>query len=119
MAASMMSGPMAIGGKPYRGTRRSTRSSRWQFWSVPERGSEMRFQGNLVRAGRHWLARVPIFDAMTQGRSRKEALEMIEDWFVRMIDRKGFALEIHGGLTGDEFEVSSEDARSVVSPLPP
>ena len=63
------------------------------------------------------MARVPIFDAMTQGRSRKEALEMIEDWFVTMIDRKGFALEIHGGLTGDEFEVSSEDARSMISLL--
>jgi hypothetical protein len=77
----------------------------------------MRFQGKLERAGKLWLARVPIFDAMTQGRSRKEALEMIEDWFLTMIDRKGFFLKIHGGVGGDEFEVSSDQARSMISLL--
>jgi predicted RNase H-like HicB family nuclease len=77
----------------------------------------MRFQGNLERAGRYWLASVPVFDAMTQGRSRKEALEMIKDWFRTMVDRNGFSLEVHGGLTGDEFEVGSADARSMISLL--
>jgi hypothetical protein len=36
----------------------------------------MRFEGKLVRDGRLWLAEIPLLDAMTQGRTRKEALEM-------------------------------------------
>jgi len=35
----------------------------------------MRFQGTLHRDGKFWLAEVPVFDAMTQGHTRKEALD--------------------------------------------
>ena len=52
----------------------------------------MRFSGKVYRDGTHWLAEVPIFEAMTQGRTRKEALEMIEDWFSSMVDRAGFSV---------------------------
>jgi len=74
----------------------------------------MRFQGKLRSAGKFWLAEVSVFDAMTQGRSRKEALDMIADWFVTMADRKGFSVEVHpiGRL---QFEVSSSDTRTMVS----
>lgn len=76
----------------------------------------MRFQGKLCNEGKFWLAEVPVFDAMTQGRTRKEALDMIADWFVSMANRKGFGVDIHP--TGkDEFEVSSADARTMVSLL--
>jgi len=76
----------------------------------------MRFQGKLCKDGKWWLAEVPIFDAMTQGHTRKEALEMIADWFVTLADRKGFSVQIHS--TGKEtFEVSSADARAMVSLL--
>jgi len=37
----------------------------------------MRFQGTLRRDGKFWLAEVPVFDAMTQGRAHKEALAML------------------------------------------
>jgi predicted RNase H-like HicB family nuclease len=40
----------------------------------------MRFEGRLLREGRWWLAEVPMLQALTQGRTRKEALEMIADW---------------------------------------
>ena len=33
----------------------------------------MRFQGKLYKDGKFWLAEVPIFAALTQGRTRKEA----------------------------------------------
>lgn len=76
----------------------------------------MRFRGNLCKDGRWWLAEVPVFDAMTQGRTRKEALDMIADWFVTLVDRKGFSVRIHS--TGKAtFEVSSADARAMVSLL--
>jgi hypothetical protein len=44
----------------------------------------MRFRGRLERDGKYWLAEVPVFDAMTQGRTRVEALDMIADWFASM-----------------------------------
>jgi len=74
----------------------------------------MRFQGNLSRDGKWWLATVPVFDAMTQGHSRKEAFEMIADWFVSMIDEKGFAVTIHE-VDKSTFELGSNDARAMIS----
>jgi hypothetical protein len=76
----------------------------------------MRFQGKLCSEGKFWLAEVPVFDAMTQGRTRREALDMIADWFVTMANRKGFCVDIHPA-GNDEFEVSSADARTMVSLL--
>src|SRR2546427_4672683 len=76
----------------------------------------MRFQGELCRDGKFWLAEVPMFDAMTQGRTRKEALEMIADWFLTMADRKGFSVDIHP-VGRDQFEISSSDPRTMVSLL--
>ena len=76
----------------------------------------MRFQGKLIRDGKWWLAEVPVFAAMTQGRTRKEALEMIADWFLSVVDRKGFAVQVHP--TGrDDFELSSKDSRQMIALL--
>jgi len=76
----------------------------------------MRFSGRVWKDGSHWLAEVPLFEAMTQGRSRREALEMIADWFVSMVNRPGFAVEAMP--TGqDEFEVTSNDLKSMISLL--
>jgi hypothetical protein len=47
----------------------------------------VRFRGKLYKDGRHWLAEVPVFDALTQGRTREEALAMI--------DERGFSLRVH------------------------
>jgi hypothetical protein len=74
----------------------------------------MRFQEALRKEDGFWLAEVPVFDALTQGRSRKEALDMIADWFVTMVNRKGFAVEV-GPVGRDVFEVSSTDARSMIN----
>lgn len=74
----------------------------------------MHFAGKLSRDGKWWLAEVPIFGAMTQGRSRKEALEMIADWFTSMVGRLDFEVRVHAG-SGNEFEVSSDDLRTMVS----
>lgn len=74
----------------------------------------MRFHGKLSRDGKWWLAEVPVFDAMTQGRTRREALEMIADWFATMVNRKGFSVQVHA--TGKvEFEVGSENARTMIA----
>ena len=76
----------------------------------------MRFSGRVYKDGAYWLAEVPIFETMTQGRSRKEALEMIEDWFVSMVDKPGFGLQTLLTSKGN-FEVVPSDLSSMISLL--
>ena len=76
----------------------------------------MRFEGKVVRDGRWWLAEIPLLDAMTQGRTRKEALEMIADWLETMVDRKGFRAVVHARGTA-EFEVAGTDAAAMIALL--
>lgn len=76
----------------------------------------MRFQGNAYKDGKFWLAEVPIFAAMTQGRTRKEALAMIADWFETKVNRPGFAVTVHEGRKGN-FELSSPDTKAMVGLL--
>jgi hypothetical protein len=75
----------------------------------------MRFEGKLTRDGRFWLAEVPLFDAMTQGRTRKKALEMIADWFETMIDRRDFTAEVHSA--GSTFEIGGSDTAAMIALL--
>jgi ribosome-binding protein aMBF1 (putative translation factor) len=74
----------------------------------------MRFHGRLLRDGKFWLAELPILDAMTQGRTRKEALAMAKDLVETLADRSGFSVTVHLGSHAD-FEVSSSDTRTMVS----
>ncbi|MGH9457234.1 MAG: type II toxin-antitoxin system HicB family antitoxin [Thermoanaerobaculia bacterium] len=76
----------------------------------------MRFEGKLRRSGRWWLAEIPLLDAMTQGRTRKEALAMIADWIETMIERPGFRAEIHP-CGKSEFEVSGSSAAALTALL--
>jgi hypothetical protein len=76
----------------------------------------MRFQGKLYKDGKFWLVEVPVFAAMSQGRTRKEALAMIADWFVTMIDRPGFSVTVHKGKQ-DTFELSTSDTKAMVGLL--
>jgi hypothetical protein len=76
----------------------------------------LRFHGEIYRSGRHWLAEVPVFDAMTQGRTRNEALSMIGDWFVSMVDEPDFSVRVFAHGRG-EFEVAPDDSRPMISLL--
>jgi hypothetical protein len=73
----------------------------------------MRFQGKVYKSGKHWIVDVPMFAAMTQGRTRSEALEMIVDWFAALANRKGFAIGVH--VVGpEELEIASDDTRTMI-----
>src|SRR5436305_9470215 len=74
----------------------------------------MRFEGKLTRDGRFWLAEIPLLDGMTQGRTRKEAFEMIADWLETMVDRPGFRARVHA-RGKNEFEVSGSDAAAMTA----
>jgi hypothetical protein len=75
----------------------------------------MKFEGKLIRDRRFWLAEVPLFDAMTQGRTRKEALAMLADWFETMIARRGFTADVHS--SGNTFEIGGSDIAAMIALL--
>jgi predicted RNase H-like HicB family nuclease len=77
----------------------------------------MRFEGKLVKDGRFWLAEIPLLNAMTQGRTRKEALAMAADWLQTMVDRAGFRAEAHDRGGVNEFEVSGNDVGAMTALL--
>jgi len=76
----------------------------------------MRFEGTVVRDGRFWLAEIPLLDAMTQGRTRTEALEMIVDWLETMVNRNGFRGEVHQ-VGKNQFEVAGSDVAAMTALL--
>ena len=76
----------------------------------------MRFEGKVGREGRFWLAEIPLLDAMTQGRTRAEALEMIGDWLETMVGRSKFRAEVHP-RGKYEFEVSGTDVAAMTALL--
>ena len=76
----------------------------------------MRFEGTVVRDGRFWIAEIPLLDAMTQGRTKKHALEMICDWLKTMVNQEGFSASAHP--RGEcEFELSGSDAAAMTALL--
>lgn len=79
-------------------------------------GQTMRFEGTVFRDGRFWLAEIPLLEALTQGRTRKEALAMAADWLEAMVNRGGFRTEIHD-LGRDRFEISGSDAGAMTALL--
>lgn len=46
----------------------------------------MEIQGKIWKSGKFWLIEVPALDVMTQGHTRKEALEMITDAIEGLMD---------------------------------
>ena len=76
----------------------------------------MRFEGKVVRDGKFWLAEIPLLDALTQGRTRKEALQMAADWLETMVNRRDFKAEVYP-RGKDEFEISGSDAAAMTAVL--
>jgi predicted RNase H-like HicB family nuclease len=76
----------------------------------------VRFEGKLTRDGKFWLAEIPILDAMTQGRTRKEALQMAGDWLESMIGGEDFKATVHP-RGRDEFEISGNDPAAMTALL--
>ncbi len=83
----------------------------------------MRFQGQVYKDGKFWLAEIPMLDAMTQGYTKKEAYVMVKDLIETLVNRPEFSVEIHPVKRGDPalnhcgtgFEVSSPDTRAMIS----
>jgi hypothetical protein len=76
----------------------------------------VRFEGTVIRDGRFWLAEIPLLDAMTQGRTRAEALEMIVDWLETMVNRPGFRADVHQ-VEKNLFEIGGSDVAAMTALL--
>jgi predicted RNase H-like HicB family nuclease len=76
----------------------------------------MRFQGRLLRNGRYWLAEVAVFDALTQGRTRADALSMMSDWFETMLGSESGSVRAMAASRTD-FELIGGDAAEMISLL--
>jgi predicted RNase H-like HicB family nuclease len=76
----------------------------------------MRFSGTIYKDGKFWLAKIPILDLMTQGRTKKEAYEMVADMLESLINKEGFKAKIFKGMK-DQFEVGSSEPRHMISLL--
>ena len=73
----------------------------------------MRLRGRIYKDGRFWLAEIPLLDAMTQGRSKREVLSMVEDLLKSLVDSPGFSVTVHL-VGGGDFEVSVSDIRPMI-----
>ncbi|MFW5829170.1 MAG: hypothetical protein ACOCXA_02810, partial [Planctomycetota bacterium] len=74
----------------------------------------MHVEGTLTRDGRFYLAEMPLLDAMTQGRTKKEALAMAEDWVASMLDRP--ELQVTATAAGkDSFVLSLSDPAALIA----
>lgn len=67
----------------------------------------MKISGRIEKEGKFWAVYIPILDGMTQGRTRKEALEMAVDLVRCMLEEDNFPLT--GTYTSKlTFELSSD-----------
>jgi len=76
----------------------------------------MRFQGTLSKDGKHWLAEVPVFDAMTQGRTRADALSMMADWFETLLGTAAGSVRAIA-VARTDFEIVVDDTARMISLL--
>ncbi len=76
----------------------------------------MRLEGRICRSGRYWAVEVPILGVFTQGRTKKEAFEMIADAVESLVNKDGFQARIFPG-SGDHFELGASDQGTLTTLL--
>lgn len=74
----------------------------------------MVFEGKVWKEGKDWLVEVPALDLLTQGASRKNALEMLQDAIRMLLDKKSFTTQIELQKDGI-FAISSKDTGALFS----
>jgi predicted RNase H-like HicB family nuclease len=81
----------------------------------------MELEGRIWKDGKFWLVEVPILDAMTQGKSKKDALRMIGDAVAGLIesyfeDKSAKKLGIKAFLREDDvIGITANDTKILLS----
>jgi len=76
----------------------------------------MRFAGRVFRVGKSWAIEIPLLDIATQGRTKKEAYEMIADAVESLVNKKGFDVRVFGAK-GAVFEIGASDQGALTALL--
>jgi len=76
----------------------------------------MRFAGRVFKAGKHWVAEVPILGVCTRGRTRAEAREMLADAVESLVNRRGFTATVFEGK-GGRVELGASDVAALTALL--
>ena len=69
--------------------------------------------GTVFKDGKFWLVEFPMLDLMTQGHTRKEALEMAADLLETAVDHPEFQVEVYLGKSKDQI-VATADERFLI-----
>ena len=76
----------------------------------------MRFMGRVFRVGKYWAIEIPILDIASQGRTKKEAYEMVTDAVESLVNKRGFKVRLYG-MRGKEFEIGASDQGALTALL--
>ena len=76
----------------------------------------MRFVGQVFKAGKYWAIEIPILDIATQGRTKKEAYEMIADAVASLVNKNDFEVRVFG-TKGRVFEIGASDQGALTALL--
>ena len=74
----------------------------------------MRFAGQVFKSGKYWAIEVPILSVVTQGRTKREAFEMIADAIETLVNKPGFKVQVFPGK-GEYFEVGASDEAALTA----
>lgn len=74
----------------------------------------MRIAGKVFKSGKYWAIEVPMLGVVTQGRTKREAYEMIADAIEMLIDRDDIQIDVYPGR-GEYFEISSPNLPALVA----
>ncbi|OGQ23239.1 MAG: hypothetical protein A3I05_04060 [Deltaproteobacteria bacterium RIFCSPLOWO2_02_FULL_44_10] len=68
----------------------------------------VKFEGKVWKKGKYWAVSVPVLEVSTQGKSKKDALAMIQEAVELMVDHKGFAVHVNP-LQKNQFILRSKN----------
>lgn len=79
--------------------------------SINARDGKNKITGRVYKDGKFWLIEIPLLDAMTQGHTRKEALEMAQDLLETLVNDPTVKIKIATWHKTEYFEVSSDSIK--------
>ena len=77
----------------------------------------MRFDVLISKKDLHWIIEIPVLDVMTQGRTKKEAYEMLRDAVESLVGRTNFRAKIHVRKRGTEIFLTGNDQDALIALL--
>ena len=75
----------------------------------------MRFEVRTEKDGKFWLIEVQALDVMTQGRTKKEAYEMLADAIELLVGRPDFKVSVHVAKKGQDVTLSANDSDVLIA----